>query len=266
MSWLSEWLKEIIMLILLAAFVDLLLPSAKMQRYVKLMLSLIILLALLSPIMKLFDNDLAEQVAVEWEQSNPTTSAFASLTSIQRDAARLQHQRQMKVSELAESQLESQMTKQLNELAVGSNAERLEETETLQAAETAETAETASKVMPSTDYGVQTEQVNVKLGVSANEPEPTIQSITVSMTYSRLAGSPSPQHNEQTEGVMSVQQVRAVDVRTESIDERASSAPSGQRTSVEQHVVKMWEKKITDMLTSHWLVKPEEIHIEWKKI
>ncbi|WP_051217556.1 stage III sporulation protein AF [Paenibacillus assamensis] len=260
MSWLSEWLKEIIMLILLAAFVDLLLPSAKMQRYVKLMLSLIILLALLSPIMKLFDNDLAEQVALEWEQSNPTTSAFASLTSIQRDAARLQHQRQMKVSELAESQLESQMTKQLNELAEGSNAERLEETETLQA------AETASKVRPTSDYGVQAEQVNVKLGVSANEPEPSIQSITVSMTYSRHAVSATSKHNEQTEGVMSVEQVKAVNVQTESIEERPSSAQSGLRTSVEQHVVKMWEKKITDMLTSQWLVKPEEIHIDWKKI
>ncbi|MCR8843169.1 stage III sporulation protein AF [Paenibacillus sp. SC116] len=255
MSWLSEWLKEIIMLILLAAFVDLLLPSAKMQRYVKLMLSLIILLALLSPIMKLFDKDLAEQVAVEWEQSNPTTSAFASLTSIQRDAARLQHQRQMKVSELAESQLESQMINQLNELAVGTNTSQLDET--LQ-------VESVAKLIPADDYSVQAEKVTVSLGVSANQPEPSIQSITVSMTYSNQTASPLSKQNEKTEGIMPVEQVHAVDVQAESIGD-PTSAQSGKSNSLEQNVAKKWNKRITDMLTSKWLVKPEAIQIDWKK-
>ncbi|TVX92789.1 stage III sporulation protein AF [Paenibacillus agilis] len=255
MSWLSEWLKEIIMLILLAAFVDLLLPSAKMQRYVKLMLSLIILLALLSPIMKLFDKDLAEQVAAEWEQSNPTTIAFASLTSIQRDAARLQHQRQMKVSELAESQLESQMIKQLNELAVGTNASQRDES--LQ-------AESVAIVIPTDDYGIQAEMVRVKLGVSAQQAEPSIQSITVSMTYSNQTVPPLSKQNEKTEGIMPVEQVQAVDVQAESIGDRASD--QNRKSTVEHNVAKIWDKRIIDMLTSSWLVKPEEIQIEWKKI
>lgn len=40
MDWLAGWLKTVIMVIMLATFVDLLLPSNTMQRYVKTVLSL----------------------------------------------------------------------------------------------------------------------------------------------------------------------------------------------------------------------------------
>lgn len=53
MTWLSEWLKSIIMVILLASFVDILLPSQTMQRYVKTVISLFILLTLLHPLFSL---------------------------------------------------------------------------------------------------------------------------------------------------------------------------------------------------------------------
>lgn len=52
MGWLSNWLQELIMIVLLATFVDMLLPNRSMERYVKLVLSLLILLTLLSPITK----------------------------------------------------------------------------------------------------------------------------------------------------------------------------------------------------------------------
>lgn len=41
MGWLSDWLKSIIMVILLATFVDILLPNQTMQRYVKTVISLL---------------------------------------------------------------------------------------------------------------------------------------------------------------------------------------------------------------------------------
>lgn len=53
MSFLGEWLKEIIFIVLIAVFIDLLLPNRSMERYVKFVVSLIILLTLLSPVMKL---------------------------------------------------------------------------------------------------------------------------------------------------------------------------------------------------------------------
>jgi stage III sporulation protein AF len=54
MIWLSDWLKSIIIVILLATFVDILLPSQTMQRYVKTVISLFILLTLLQPVFSLF--------------------------------------------------------------------------------------------------------------------------------------------------------------------------------------------------------------------
>ncbi|WP_458460738.1 stage III sporulation protein AF, partial [Paenibacillus sp.] len=57
MGWLSNWLQELIMIVLLATFVDMLLPNRSMERYVKLVLSLLILLTLLSPITKLLRSD-----------------------------------------------------------------------------------------------------------------------------------------------------------------------------------------------------------------
>lgn len=54
MEWLTGWLKSIILVILLATVVDLLLPNTTMQRYVKTVMSLIILLTLLTPIFDVF--------------------------------------------------------------------------------------------------------------------------------------------------------------------------------------------------------------------
>lgn len=59
MSWLSDWLKSIIMVILLATFVDILLPNQTMQRYVKTVISLFILLTLLQPLFSLFQKSVS---------------------------------------------------------------------------------------------------------------------------------------------------------------------------------------------------------------
>lgn len=55
MVWLTVWLKKIILLVLLAAFLDLILPNTSMQRYVKMVMGLIILLTILSPVFSLFN-------------------------------------------------------------------------------------------------------------------------------------------------------------------------------------------------------------------
>jgi len=55
MDWLSGWLKSIILIVLLATFVDILLPSQTMQRYVKTVMGLFILLTLLTPLFSIFE-------------------------------------------------------------------------------------------------------------------------------------------------------------------------------------------------------------------
>ncbi len=76
MSWLSAWLKEIIAVILIASFIDLILPNRSMERYVKLVVSLFILVTLLSPVVRLFQQDLnvnvlAAQLSLESREKQP---------------------------------------------------------------------------------------------------------------------------------------------------------------------------------------------------
>lgn len=54
MQWLGGWLKEIIIIILIASFADLLLPNKTMQRYVRTVIGLFLLMLLLSPVLRLF--------------------------------------------------------------------------------------------------------------------------------------------------------------------------------------------------------------------
>ncbi|MFD2371900.1 stage III sporulation protein AF [Brevibacillus sp. GCM10020057] len=54
MTWLTLWLKKIILLVLLAAFLDLILPNTTLQRYVKMVMGLILLLTIISPVFALF--------------------------------------------------------------------------------------------------------------------------------------------------------------------------------------------------------------------
>ncbi|WP_068609482.1 stage III sporulation protein AF [Paenibacillus swuensis] len=57
LTWLSGWLRDIIVIILLATFVDLMLPNRALTRYVKLVVSLFILLAILTPLVHLLKSD-----------------------------------------------------------------------------------------------------------------------------------------------------------------------------------------------------------------
>jgi stage III sporulation protein AF len=53
MVWIASWLKELILMILLATFAEMLLPKSSLHRYVKTVLGLFILMAMLSPIFTL---------------------------------------------------------------------------------------------------------------------------------------------------------------------------------------------------------------------
>lgn len=69
MTFLGEWLKEIILVVLIAVFIELLLPNRAMERYVKFVVSLLILLTLLSPLMRLFTTDASEKIETAFTDS-----------------------------------------------------------------------------------------------------------------------------------------------------------------------------------------------------
>lgn len=56
-AYLGEWIKHLVLIILVATFLDLLLPNNQMRRYITLVVGLIILVMILSPILALLQVD-----------------------------------------------------------------------------------------------------------------------------------------------------------------------------------------------------------------
>ncbi|MBU8907726.1 stage III sporulation protein AF [Desertibacillus haloalkaliphilus] len=60
MQLIIEWITNIILLILLATILELLLPNSSMQRYVKMVVGLLLLVMILNPLLSIFSKDVNE--------------------------------------------------------------------------------------------------------------------------------------------------------------------------------------------------------------
>lgn len=58
MEFITEWIAQIVIFILLATIIDLLIPNIGMKKYIKLVIGLILILILLAPIFALFQLDI----------------------------------------------------------------------------------------------------------------------------------------------------------------------------------------------------------------
>lgn len=65
MQALGEWFQNIILAVLLATFLEMILPNSSMERYVRLVLSLMVLMAILSPLLALFSGHWGDE---QWLQ------------------------------------------------------------------------------------------------------------------------------------------------------------------------------------------------------
>ncbi|MFC0269902.1 stage III sporulation protein AF [Metabacillus herbersteinensis] len=63
MSILTDWITNIILFILLAVVIDLLLPNSTMQKYAKVVISLLLIVVIINPIFKLFSTDMDQLLA-----------------------------------------------------------------------------------------------------------------------------------------------------------------------------------------------------------
>ena len=54
MSFLSSWISNIIIFILLATVIDMLLPSSSLQKYTKMVIGLLLIAIIITPILSLF--------------------------------------------------------------------------------------------------------------------------------------------------------------------------------------------------------------------
>jgi stage III sporulation protein AF len=63
MEFLTGWIANIIMFILLATIVDMLLPNSNLQRYAKMVTGLLLIVIILTPILKIFNYNFEEIIA-----------------------------------------------------------------------------------------------------------------------------------------------------------------------------------------------------------
>src|SRR5690625_3662886 len=115
---LNDWLKSIIIIILIAAFVDLILPNRSMQRYVKVVVSLFVLLTILTPIVKIIVADF------DWEKfefpDNPLDSIVASavpLEQVEREAEMIRGKTEQQALDIVAGQVEQLIHEQMESIA-----------------------------------------------------------------------------------------------------------------------------------------------------
>ncbi|MGN7761606.1 stage III sporulation protein AF [Paenibacillus sp. 22594] len=120
MTWLGGWLRELILVVLLAAFVEMLLPSKSMERYARLVLSLLVLLTLLSPIVALLKGDVTGELSLAMNQQEKEGGVFSeagkgagSLEKILADGRVLAAGAQEQSLKLAAEEVAGQMRNQI---------------------------------------------------------------------------------------------------------------------------------------------------------
>ncbi|MBP1999434.1 stage III sporulation protein AF [Paenibacillus shirakamiensis] len=117
MVWLGGWLKEIIFVVLLAVFVDLLLPNRSFERYVKLVVSLLILLTLLSPVIKLVHGGTSKALETALFQSTDSMLASSadggSTQQILKQGQELQQKREQDSLEWVGEEVAREMKQQI---------------------------------------------------------------------------------------------------------------------------------------------------------
>lgn len=103
------------MIVLLATFVDMLLPNRSMERYVKLVLSLLILLTLLSPITKLLKSDPIGELKRAMSAMDAPSDGNATLEQILAQGKRLQSNEQEQSLQWTAKELANVMKGQIEE-------------------------------------------------------------------------------------------------------------------------------------------------------
>jgi stage III sporulation protein AF len=125
MSYIGEWIKHIVLLILMATFLDLILPNSSMRKYVKLVVGFLLILLILSPILKLFSYD-QERLLLSLNEITQQEDRPLNL-QVEREKEKIEEmQEQAVMSEVSEkwsreikTGIESQFDLQVNQIGLG---------------------------------------------------------------------------------------------------------------------------------------------------
>ncbi|GAE31871.1 stage III sporulation protein AF [Halalkalibacter hemicellulosilyticus] len=113
MASLTGWLTTIILIILLATILELMLPNSHMQRYVKLVVGLLLLVAMLQPLLSIFTEDVDEWLVSLSVQTDETEKVVQEAINLQKKEIELGQRAY--ISEQMAVQLENQVKDELRE-------------------------------------------------------------------------------------------------------------------------------------------------------
>ncbi len=123
MDFLTEWITNILLFILLAVVVELLLPQTSLQKYVKMVIGLLLITIILSPIFKLFSSDIEDLLksATSIFDQNTNTNIENSIENqkveIQAEQnAYILEQTAVQLAEMTEKELMEQFDYQFSEV------------------------------------------------------------------------------------------------------------------------------------------------------
>jgi stage III sporulation protein AF len=114
-EWLSDWLKQIVLLVLVATFIDLLLPNKSMERYVKLVMGLLIIMAMLSPIFTLLKKDLNLSSLAFSTKDTPSSKQMEPLDQIEIKSEKLQQTQNQLIEQQTEKSIEQMIRQTLSQ-------------------------------------------------------------------------------------------------------------------------------------------------------
>jgi len=114
---LGVWLKELIVIILIATFMEMILPGKSMQRYVKVVVSLFILLTILKPIISFLQSDVQVDrlFAAAAESSAAAESTMQPLQGVLKNADDVRSKQEQQAMALLEERIGGMMREQLQE-------------------------------------------------------------------------------------------------------------------------------------------------------
>ncbi|GGH25178.1 stage III sporulation protein AF [Paenibacillus segetis] len=263
MTWISEWLKEIIFVVLIAVFIELLLPNKSMERYVKFVVSLLILLTILSPIIRLFSSGTEQTITAALSDNMNGLDGYsdkASTALILKQGEEIKKKRESESLQWAGEEAARQMKEQI-ERVIGQPVERV--TVKLTTKPTDETAKKASFGSGQSELLISA--VEVYMGQAMKEELtqsgantvkdseidaiPSVEKVTINVQLPQDSTS----HNE--EGIMEDKTVMA-DTDKDSIEDNGSNSRSQNKAQDVELTV-----KVKELLYKQWGVSKDTVAV-----
>lgn len=238
MSWLGGWLREIILIVLIATFVELLLPSKSMERYARLVLSLLVLLTILNPVISLLKGDAASQLTLAFSRLIKDPGGTGSdgdigLKRILADGQKMAAGSQERGLKLAAQEIARQMIERIND----------------------QTGRSGARV-----------SVTLALTEQSGQSVPAIEGVTVTLPPQ---GQTQPQSQEPGAGTgpISVKPVETVKVNVSGVPENEGTAANGGEARpaaagpVRQVDEDSGAEAVTSLLAKDWSIDPARITV-----